>query len=195
MTRKLFALAMGALMLGPWAQSGRVRAGDPVVVEACGQGGCGHDRGCCREGVCVPITQTKKVEKRCYTDTCEQFCLPKCGSLLGLFGGHGGCGGCGQSCDHGACDHGQACDHGAACHQCGHVCVKKYLIVKIKQEEQCVPACKVEHEACAAPCAAPAETIQPAPAKPMPATKPTAAAAQPQQVQVLEYRFMPMPKK
>jgi len=65
------------------------------------------------------------------------------------------------------------------------------LIVKIKQEEQCVPACKVEKEACAAP----AETIQPVPAKPMPSTKPTAAAQPPQQVQALEYRYMPMPKK
>jgi hypothetical protein len=188
MTRKLFALTLGALILGVWGQSGRIWADDAVVVEACGPGGCGHDRGCCREGVCVPITQTKKVEKRCYTDKCEQFCLPKCGGLFG-----GGCGSCGKSCDHGACDHGQACDHGAACHQCGHVCVKKYLIVKIKQEEECVPACKVE--ACPSACAAPAGTIQPMPAKPMPSAKPAAAVQQPPQVQVLEYRFMPMPTK
>jgi hypothetical protein len=193
MSRKLFALALGALIVGVWG--GPAWAGDLAVVEACGPGGCGHDHGCCREGVCVPIMKTKQVEKRCYTDTCEQFCLPRCG---GLFGGH--CGGCDHGgCDHGACDH-VACDKQEACHQCGHVCVKKYLIVKIKQQEECVPACKVEHQACAAPCGEPAGTIQPAPAKPMPAkpmpsAKPAAATQPPQQVQVLEYRFMPMPSK
>jgi hypothetical protein len=33
------------------------------------------------------------------------------------------------------------------------------------------------------------------PAKPMPSAKPAAAVRPPQQVQVLEYRFMPMPQK
>ena len=184
MSRKLFALALGALIMGAWSQSGRVRADEPVIVQACGQGGCCHDRGCGHEGVCVPITQTKKVEKRCYSDTCEQFCLPKC-PLFGLFGGHG-CGGCGHDCDHDG-----SCHEGGACHQCEHIRTRKYLVVKIKKEEQCVPACKVEHEACCAP----AGTIQPVPAKPMPAVKPTAAVLPAQPVQVLEYRSLPMPKK
>ena len=191
MSRKLFALALGALIVGFWG--GPAWAGDLEVVEACGPGGCGHDHGCCREGVCVPIMKTKKVEKRCYTDTCEQFCLPRCG---GLFGGH--CGGCDHgACEHGACDH-VACDKQEACHQCGHVCVKKYLIVKVKEQEECVPACKFEKQACAAPCGEPAGQPAPAkpmPAKPMPSAKPTAATQPPQQVQVLEYRFMPMPSK
>jgi hypothetical protein len=179
MSRKLFALALGALILGVWGQSSRVRADEPVVViqaggQSCGQGGCCRDRGCDHEGVCVPITQTKKVEKRCYTDKCEQFCLPRCGGLFS-----GGCGGCGDGCDHGAC------------HECGHVCVKKYLIVKIKQEEQCVPACKVEQGCAHDGCAAPA-IIQPVPAKPMPAVKPTAAVLPGQPaMQVLEYRALP----
>jgi len=182
MTRKLFALALGALIVGAWSQSGRVRADDPVIVQACGQGGCCRDRGCGHEGVCVPIMQTKKVEKRCYSDTCEQFCLPRCGGLFG--GGCGNCGGCGDGCG-----------HGEACHECGHVRTKKYLVVKIKQEEQCVPACKVEqgcaaHEGCGAP-----TIIQPVPAKPMPAVKPTATILPGQPLQVLEYRSLPMPKK
>src|SRR5438093_6808537 len=195
MSRKPFALAMGTLIVGLWAGVGGVLGDGPVVVESCGRDACGRD-GCCRharcphDGVCVPTTEKKTVEKRCYTDTCEQFCLPKCS----LFGGHG-CGGCGHDCgDEGAC-HDGACHDGGGCQQCEHIRTRKYLIVKIKKEEECVPACKVEHQACAAPCDAPVGTIQPAPVKPMPAPKPTAAVQRPQQVQVLEYRFMPMPKK
>jgi hypothetical protein len=179
MSSKLFALTMGAFIVG--ALSGNVRADEPAVIQACGQGGCSRDHGCPHDGVCVPYTKTRQVEKRCYTDTCEQFCLPKCSLLGGLFGGCGSCGGCGDgSCGAGSC---------GADHECGHVRTKKYLIVKIKHEEECVPACKVE--SCAAPCSAPAPVIQPVPAKQMPAPK--TASALP--VQVLEYRDLPLPKK
>ena len=85
MSRKLFALTLGAFMVG--ALSGNVRAEEPALIQACGQGGCCRDHGCPQDGVCVPYTKTKQVEKRCYTDTCEQFCLPKCSLLGGLFGG------------------------------------------------------------------------------------------------------------
>jgi len=182
MSRKLFALAMGALIFGAIGQSGNARGDDAVVVQACGHEGCGRDRGCNREGVCHPATETRKVEKRCYTDTCEQFCLPRCSCFGGLFGG--GCGSCGGS--------GEGCGQCEANHQCGHVCVKKYLIVKIKHEDQCVPVCKVDHEACGAPACG---TAQPAPAKAMPAAKPAAAARPNGQVQGPEYRYMPMPQR
>ena len=184
MSRKLFALAAGALIVGVWAGVGPVLADGPVVVEACGGAGCCRHGGCPHDGVCVPTTETKTITKRVYGDICEQFCVPKC-PLFGFLG-HGGCGGCGHDCDHDG-----ACHDGAACHDCEHIRTRKYLVVKIKKEEQCVPACKVEHEACCAP----AGTIQPVPAKPMPAPKPAAAAPQPQQVQALEYRYMPLPKK
>jgi hypothetical protein len=173
-------------MVGAFGLTGNARADDGVIIQACGQGGCCNDRGCPHDGVCVPYTQTKKVEKRCYTDTCEQFCLPKCGSLLGggLFGR-----GCGGDCDNGAC-------HEGGCNQCCGPRTKKYLIVKIKQEEQCVPACKVEHGACGhGDCGAPAGTIQPAPAKQLPSAKPASAVRSNGQVQILEYRYMPMPNK
>jgi hypothetical protein len=185
MSRKLFALALGVLAIGLWAQAGTVLAEDHVVGDSCGRDGCGR-RGCPHDGVCVPYTQTKVVEHRCYTDVCEQFCLPRCGGLFG----HGG-----GDCDHGACHDGASHDgacHDGNCNQCGHPCVRKYLIVKIKKEEQCVPACKVEHEA---GCAAPVHIIQPPPAKQMPAAKPTAAARPLPQMQVIEYRYMPIPQK
>jgi len=108
MFRKPFALAMGVLVVGLWG-AGMVLADGPVVVESCGQDSCGKD-GCCRharcphDGVCVPTKEKKTIEKRVYTDTCEQFCVPKC-SLFGFLGGHG-CGGCGQDCDNGACHDG-----------------------------------------------------------------------------------------
>ena len=187
MSRKLFALVTGAVLVGAWAGAGPVLADGPVVVEACGTEGCCRHARCPHDGVCVPTTETKKIEKRVYSDTCEQFCLPKC-PLFGFFGGYG-CGGCGHDCDHDG-----SCHEGGACHQCEHIRTRKYLVVKIKKEEQCVPACKVEQGACHEACEAPAGTIQPAPAKPMPATKPTAAAPQPQQVQALEFRYMPMPQ-
>ena len=34
MTRKLFALTLGALIVGVWGQAGRLQADDVVVVEA-----------------------------------------------------------------------------------------------------------------------------------------------------------------
>jgi hypothetical protein len=176
MSRKFLALATGVLALSTWAMAGPTMADGPVVVQACGQGGCCRDRGCPHDGVCVPTTETKKIDNRVYTDTCEQFCLPKC-SFFGFFG-HGGCGG---DCENGSC-------HDGNCHQCEHPRTRKYLVVKIQKEEQCVPACKVEHEGCCAP----SGTIQPVPAKPMPAAK-TAQTALP--LQVLEYRTLPMPKR
>jgi hypothetical protein len=172
---------MGALAVGLWAPIGTVRADEPIIVQACGQDGCGRDRGCAHDGVCRAVTETKQKEKRVYTDTCEQFCLPRCGSLFGggLFG-HGG-----GDCDGGAC-HDGAC-HDGNCNGCKGPCTKKYLIVKIKHEEECVTRCVVDHAGCAAPhgCAAPAGNVQPIPAKPMPAPKQAA------QVQILEYRALP----
>ena len=187
MSRKLFALVTGALVVSFSAGVGPVLADGPVVVEACGADGCCRHARCPHGGVCVPTTEIKKIDKRIYSDTCEQFCLPKC-PLFGFLGGHG-CGGCGHDC------HDGACHEGGTCHQCEHIRTRKYLVVKIKKEEQCVAACKVEHEACAAP----AGTVQPMPAqpmpaKPMPAAKPTAAGQPVPQVQVLEYRYMPTPQ-
>lgn len=181
MSRKIFALSLGALIFGIWGQAGKLSADGPVVVQACGAEGCCRQGRCPHDGVCVPSTETKKIDKRVYTDTCEQFCLPKCPLFGGLFGG----GGCDSHCENGAC-------HDGSCHQCEHPRTRKYLVVKIKHEEQCIPACKVEPEGA---CAAPAGTIQPAPAKPMPAPKPMAGVQPVPQMQVLEYRFMPMPKQ
>ena len=101
MSRKLFALVTGAVLVGAWAGAGPVLADGPVVVEACGTEGCCRHARCPHDGVCVPTTEKKTIEKRVYTDTCEQFCLPKC-PLFGFFGGHG-CGGCGHDCQGGGC--------------------------------------------------------------------------------------------
>lgn len=162
MSRKLIALALGAMVVGA-CHAGKALADDLVVVESCGRGGCCHEGGVCRA-----TTETKKIEKRVYSDTCEQFCLPTCGSLFGGLLGHG----CGGDCNNGAC-------HDGNCNQCSGPHTKKYLVVKIKHEEKCVTKCVVDH----AGCAAPAGNFQPLPAKPMPAPK-TAG-------QVLEYRVLP----
>jgi hypothetical protein len=183
MSRKFFALATGVLALSTWAMAGSALADDVVVVQACGQacgqGGCCRDRGCPHGGVCVPTTETKKIDKRVYTDICEQFCVPKC-SLLGFLRG----GGCDSDCENGSC-------HDGNCHQCEHPRTRKYLVVKIKHEEECVPACKVEQGCCTAP----SGTIQPVPAKAMPPAKTASAGQTTLPLQVLEYRTLPMPKR
>src|SRR6266571_1893427 len=176
MSRKFFALSLGAFIFGISGQAGTVSADGPVVVEACGAEGCCRQGRCPHDGVCVPTTETKKIEKRVYTDTCEQFCLPKCPLFGGLFGG----GGCDSHCENGAC-------HDGSCHQCEHPRTRKYLIVKIKHEEECVPACKVEQGCCAAP----SGTIQPVPAKAMPPAKTASAGQTALPLEVLEYRDLP----
>ena len=190
MSRKFLAIAAGVIALSTWAAAGTTMADDLVVVQvggqacnqACGQGGCCRDHGCPHGGVCVPTTETKKIDKRVYTDTCEQFCVPKC-TLFGCLRG-GGCGGCENGCENGDC-------HDGNCHKCEHPRTRKYLVVKVRHEEECVPACKVEQGCCAAP----SSTIQPVPAKAMPPAKTASATQTALPLQVLQYQNLPMPKK
>jgi hypothetical protein len=67
---------------------------------------------CHGKTVCCPIEETKTVNHRCYTDCKEDFCLP-C-SCLGMLM---------HRCD------------------CSKVRKRKYLILKIHKEEQCVKKC------------------------------------------------------
>src|SRR5262249_2964033 len=86
----------------------------------------------CMKKVCVATTEIKKVDKRCFSSTCEDFCVPHCSMH-----GHGHKHGCDKDC-------GPQCP---TCPKCEHkVRTKKYLVVKVKKEDQCVTKCLVSHE-------------------------------------------------
>jgi hypothetical protein len=79
--------------------------------------------------VCQPEPATREVPKRSYGESCEDFCLPKC-KFSGL----------GHLFHHGDCDAG--CADGT-CHDCECPRTRKYLVVKIKQEQECYTKCNV----------------------------------------------------
>ncbi len=92
--------------------------------------------------VCVGEQAVRTIDRRVYGESCEDFCVPKCSLFGGLpkFGHrHDDCGdGCG-ACPAGGCDGGCAsCEH--------HARVRKYLVVKIRHEEQSYNACHVEYQ-------------------------------------------------
>ena len=95
------------------------------------------DAGC---KVCCPVTEMKKVTKRVYSDTCEDFCLPRSSFLGGLF--HKDCAECKEA-------------------SCGKVRTKKYLVVKIRTHEECITKCVPTPSG-----AAPAPAAVPLPVKP-----------------------------
>jgi hypothetical protein len=103
--------------------------------------------------VCVPTTKTKTVEMTCYRSRCEDFCLPRCSCRLtpchrtphcwdgNCDGGKCGCNDCGNNCG-GDCE---------GCRNCGKVRTRKFLVIKVRKHEECIPACEVVHE-CAPTC-------------------------------------------
>jgi hypothetical protein len=126
------------------------------------------DGGCCGKK-CTSVPDVKKVAVRCYSDTCEDICLPSCclsQFCSGLFrgwhcpdycgGGH--CGG--GHCDSGACDTGcDSCSEGKC--KKNH-CPKKELVVKIRTHEE--PTRKCVADVCpAGGCAAPVYQMAPPP--------------------------------
>ncbi len=165
------ALAIGTLALFGLARN--VGAADPVIV----QGGCGPTGPavCCDDGchkVCQPTVETRDVAKRCYGSRCEDFCLPKCSSLLGKCFGFSGCSGC--------------CG-GGACHDCEKPRTRKYLILYVRHHEESVPKCVVVDQrptACVpcptvgAPCPPQCATPYPPSAVPHMATPPMPSQGQ-----------------
>ncbi len=117
--------------------------------------------GCCNDScqkVCRPTVETRNVPKREYSSRCEDFCLPKCSLLGKLFGGSGCCG-------------------DGAGHDCEKPRTRKYLVLHVRQQEECVPKCVVESQCCpTAAWPAPAIGMTPAPGAILPA--PPAGAAQ-----------------
>lgn len=112
--------------------------------------------GCCADAcctkVCRPTVETKKVTKRVYDDSCEDFCLPKC-SLFGCLFGH-------SSSRGDDCSDCTKCDH--------HPRTRKYLLIRTRTHDECEHKCVVVNEACCpAPCC-PAPCIPQAPAAPAP---------------------------
>ncbi|HKI35392.1 MAG TPA: hypothetical protein VKA46_26270 [Gemmataceae bacterium] len=123
--------------------------GAPVIVQpapgfapppGCGPACCEPQ---CLKKVCVPERDTKKVEKRVYGEACEDFCLPKCPLCPKVhLHKHGDCDTCqGDGCQDGDCQADGTC---AKCEH--HVRERKYLVVKIKHEEECIPKCHVEYQ-------------------------------------------------
>jgi hypothetical protein len=107
----------------------------PVPAACCAAPAC---EAACTKKVCVGEKATREKTTRVYGDTCEDFCLPKC-SLTGGFKlghHHDDCdAGCDQGCDAGGC---------ASCGNC--VRTRKYLVVRIKKEEECYTKCHVEEQ-------------------------------------------------
>ena len=93
---------------------------------ACGTACCDST---CLKKVCVPGVGVKNVEKRVYGEACEDICVPKC-SLLSLLVPQ-------------SRRLRQLAD--ASCPQC-EKCIyqRKYLVVKIRQEQQTYNRCSVE---------------------------------------------------
>jgi hypothetical protein len=91
----------------------------------------------CLKKVCVGEQATREKVSRVYGEACEDFCVPKCSLTGGLSLGHkhGGCddGCCGGGCSDEGCT---SCEH--------HVRTKKFLVVKLKKEQECYNKCHVE---------------------------------------------------
>lgn len=145
MIRKLFSLAAGASLMLAASHFSSAEDACPVVGEAC-------PAECFRKS-CCPTVEKKTVVKRVYTDTCEDFCLPRitlaafCDNLF-----RGWLPGCQPGCAPG-CE--PACD-GEPCVSCQHLPrIRKILVVKLRKHEECIEKCKVTQEivpACPKPC-------------------------------------------
>jgi hypothetical protein len=147
MIRRMITLSWAAAAVGVLGITAIASAADNPVVAS----GCGADA-CCNK-ICKSVVEQKKVTKRVYDDSCEDFCLPKC-SLFGCFFGHSSC-----SDD---------------CGKCGHVKTSKFLLIRNREHEECVRKCIVVNEPCCVPTCSPAPVVQPASAAPAPRT-PTGA--------------------
>jgi hypothetical protein len=140
--------------------------GAPLLQEACGASCCEP----CLKKVCVPEQAVRTRDRRVYGDTCEDFCVPKCELLGGLstFGHHKHddcCDACpAHGCGEGGC---------AQCSQC--IRTRKFLVVKIRHEEECYTKCNVAYEqqapACCPAPACDAHVVLPPATTPMPSAE------------------------
>jgi hypothetical protein len=140
---------MSPPVAAPAAQAPAAQAPAAMVIlsappaDGCVVGACEAP---CLKKVCIPGTATRTNERRVYGETCEDFCLPKCSLGGGLLGHHKEpCDACPtEGCDGGSCG---SCEH--------HVRTRKYLVVKVKHEEetytQCTPGYAPAEEKCRAP--------------------------------------------
>jgi hypothetical protein len=133
----------------------------------------------CLKKVCVPEQAVRTIDRRVYGDVCEDFCVPKCPLMPTLPSFHHKHDDCCDACPSHGCNEG-------GCAQCSNcIRTRKFLVVKIRHEEECYTKCNVayEHQApacCPAPaCAVPSccGTLPPPvvtmpPAEKIPAPKP-----------------------
>jgi hypothetical protein len=152
MIRQSIPAVLAVAALGLFGLTRKAAAADNTVIQT----GCCPTvhSGCCNDGchkVCRPTVETRDVPKREYSSRCEDFCLPKC-PLLGKLFGSSGC-----------------CADGAG-HDCERPRMRKYLVLHVRQHEECVPKCVVECQCCPTSCCpAPAIGMTPAPGATVPA--------------------------
>jgi len=130
---KAHGQALGPPGNPPSEQRGLAK-GEPIAVPDLGVPMC-----------CQPFVETRDINRRKYTDVCYKVCYPSCKGMW--FGKKCGCDGCDGGCDGGCAD--------GTCHQCSKVYTKKYLVLHIRKEQECVNYCKPVPTGCEAPCPAP----------------------------------------
>lgn len=111
---------------------------------------------CCEKKICCPTTKTWTRPRTEFGLVKEEFCPVPCCWFGRLFGSKGCCG---------------------EANGCGKVRTRKVLVIKVRNEEHCLPACVPVHAPVSAPCdVAPCEPAPPAPLPKTP-TQPAGAAA------------------
>jgi hypothetical protein len=154
---KRFILGLGAAALALLASGGLVRADGPVMVgpsgPCCAAGAGGPAEGCCKSCISAPVQ--KKVVLRHYGVKSEDFCVCKPTFLGGLFNLqealekdrnlYVGRGPCDQEC--GEC--------GGCCGNCGTPRVKKYLVIHIREHNECEMKCQTPEQIAAVEAARP----------------------------------------
>lgn len=145
MVRKRFHLGLVAAALVLLACGGVSFADGPIEVGpggacctaagGCAVGGCAT--GCCK--TCQSVQHIVKVKKRVYGEKCEDFCLCHPTLFGGLFNLQEA-----LAKDRG-CYQGNCC----GCGSCAGPYTKKYLLIHIREHEECQQKCEIPSQECA----------------------------------------------
>ena len=155
MSQKRFNLGLGAAALVLLVSGGIGLADGPAPIgpsgPCCAAEGCYAADGC---KVCQPVQRIKKVLKRVYDDKCDDFCVCRPTFLGGLFNLQEAI-----AKDRG-CYEGNCC---GCCKTCGQPRVKKFLLIRNREHEECEIKCEIagQERAPATPKAAPSERPEP----------------------------------
>ena len=173
MTRKgLYLSIAAALCLLAAAQLASAADAPGVVDAGCAPVNC-CPAACCPQKVCQSVPDTKKIVKRVYDDKCDDFCLcrPRLGGgFFNLQEAIAKDRGCDASC--GACE---------SCGNCSCPRVKKFLLIRNREHEECGTKCVVVEQACPAaePCVQYGVPAAPVGVPPMPKALPESGGSRP----------------